>query len=406
MKNWFLSALLLLGISASAQNAYFTYNKAYAQLLYENNAEAVILFSQAITEKPDLADAYSNRGLAYHKLGQFDNAIKDYIKDNSFKKDRSSYNLACAYSIQGKKDEAFRFLEQNQKSAYKQVSSTLENEKDFENLKTDPRWKTLLSTDFFTPYDKAMMEVNEKFGAKDYEGSILACNKAIGLDKKDKRAYVSKAYLLSILGKYEEAVAEYDKLLQIDPNDFEGYAGKANVYYSQKKYSQALPLYEMATAKNPTYLPLYETGMSKYSLGKKEEGVSDLKKYCEIYPKDDLTIYSCGRLLYDMQRDDEAKVYAEKAIVLNQSTPEYYMLRGYLNQVKKSYDAAISDYSQAIALNGNSKGEAYYKRGICKAERYAASKNPADKKDFCADMELAEAQGITEAAQYLRELCD
>jgi tetratricopeptide (TPR) repeat protein len=407
MKHWYFSILIFLfSLSASAQNAYFQYNKAYGQFLYQNYAEAVTLFTQVIAEKPDLADAYANRGISYHRLGQLDKAIEDYLKDNSLKKGRSSYNLACAYSLQGKKDEAFKLLEQCQKSEYKQLKSTLENDTDFEKIKTDARWKTLLASDFFTPYDKAMIEVNEKFGAKDYEGSIQACDKAIKINKVDKRGISSKAYLLSLLGKYDESIEEYDRLIQIDANDFEGYSGKANVYYQQRKYSQALPLYEMATSKNPNYLPFYETGMSKYAIGRKDDGISDMKKYCEVYPKDDLTIYTCGRLLYDMQRDSEALPYAEKAIELNQSVPEYYMLRGYINHVKKNWDQAIADYSQVISIKGNGIGEAYYKRGLCKAERYAVTKSASDKKGFCSDLESADAKGIAEAAQYLRELCE
>lgn len=408
MKHQYFSILMLffLGLSASAQNACFNYNKAYVQFLYSNYQEAVPLFTLAINEKPDLADAYANRGLSYHKLSKLDDAIKDYLKDNSLKKDRSSYNLACAYALQGKKEEAFRYLEEYQKSTYKQLKSVLETDTDLDNLRKDPRWNTFIAKDYFTPCDKAIIEANEKFTAKDYEGSIDACNKAIRADKTDKRAYTSKGYIFSILGKTDEAIAEYDKLLQIDPNDFEGYSGKANVYFQQRKYSEALPLYENATAKNSCYLPFYETGMCKYTSDKKDDGVSDMKKHCEIYPKDDMTIYTCGRFLYDLQKDDEALIYAEKAITLNQTTPEYYMLRAYVNQVKKNFNAAIADYSQAIMLGGNSKGEAYYKRGICRAEKYAVSKNATDKTSFCADMESADAQGIKEAAQYLRELCD
>src|SRR3989339_387330 len=406
MKKLYIPAILMFFIiSALGQNAYLTYNKAYGQLLYENYEGAIALFTQAINEKPDIADAYSFRGLSYHNLGQLDKAIEDYIKDNSFKKDRSSYNLACAYALQGKKDDAFRLLEQSQKSEYKKQANIIESDTDFEKLKSDPRWKNLLTADVLTPYDKLMVEVNEKFGAKNFEGSIQACEKAIGIDKADKRAWISKAYILSQLEKNDESIAEYDKLIGIDASDFEGYAGKANVYFKLQKYSQALPLYETAAAKNPYYMPLYEMGMCKFGTGKKDAGIEDIKKYCEIFIKDDMTLYTCGRFLYDMERDNEALIYAEKAIALNKSIPEYFMLRAYVNHVKKNWDTAISDYSQVIVANDKNAGEAYYKRGLCKAEKFAISKNASDKSGFCSDMKSAIKHGITEAAQYTK-LCE
>jgi tetratricopeptide (TPR) repeat protein len=406
MRNLYFSTILFFIIfSASAQDAYFTYNKAYSQFLAGNNEAAITLFTQAINEKPDLADAYTNRGMTYYKLNKLDNAIADFIKDNSYKKDRSSYNLACCYAIQGKKEEAFKYLEQSQNSEYKQLKNTVENDGDFKNLHTDSRWQTLLAKDFYTAYDKVMIEVNEKFTAKDYEGSIQSCDKAIAINNTDKRAISSKAYILSVLNKNEESIAVYDKLTQNDANDFEGYSGKAEVYFKQNKYEQALPLYEKASVKNPYYMPLYQTGMCKYGTNRKADGISDLKKYCEIYPTDDMTLYTCGRFLYDSQRDAEAMIYAEKAIELVKTIPEYYMLRGYLNHVNKNWDAAIADYSKVISMNGNGVGEGYYKRGICRAERYAKTNDPADKKGFCDDLNAAKGLGIEEATQYLKDLC-
>ncbi len=402
MKNYVLAAIFsLFACSLSAQEACFNYNKAIAQYQYQNYDGAVKLFTMAISEKPDLADAYANRGVAYHKLNQLDKAIADYLKDLSLKKDRSNYNLACAYAMQNKKDEAFRYLELTQKSEFRHIAKTFEEEKEL-----DPRWKVLLAKDVFTPCDKAMIEVNEKYDAKDYEGSLKACDKAIAADKMDKRAYVSKGYIYCQLGKFEASLVEYDKLLKIDPNDSEGYAGKANVYFQQRNYVEAIPLYEIATLKNPCFLPYYETGLSKYATGKKESGISDIKKSCEIYPNDDFLVYTCGKLLYDMEKEDEALVYAEKALILNRETPEYFLLRAYVYQVKKKWESAISDYSKVVEMNSRGKGEAYYKRGICKANRFAETREAVDKKGFCADMESAEALGITEAAQYLRELCD
>ena len=40
--------------------------------------EAIKHYTKAIKSKPDLAEAYNNRGNAYGRKGDFDNAMRDY----------------------------------------------------------------------------------------------------------------------------------------------------------------------------------------------------------------------------------------------------------------------------------------------------------------------------------------
>ena len=62
-------------------------------------------------------------------------------------------------------------------------------------------------------------------------------------------------------------------------------------------------------------------------------------------------------------------------------------------------------YDKVLTLN-DKLGEAYYKRAIAKADRFARTGDKQDKIDFCADMEKAEELDYEGAAQYLRELCN
>src|SRR6478736_1744719 len=114
--------ILLLCISSwgFAQNAYFYYNKGIAQMTYENNTEAIKAFTRAIELNDIIANAYANRGLSHHRLKEYGLAIADYQKAESLLPGLSSYNMACAYSLLGKSDDAFQWLTVCQKSDYKQ----------------------------------------------------------------------------------------------------------------------------------------------------------------------------------------------------------------------------------------------------------------------------------------------
>ena len=63
-------------------------------------------FNKAISLKKDYADAYNNRGTAYAKFGQYQNAFEDFNKAISLKKDYADAydNRAIIYLIQGKKE--------------------------------------------------------------------------------------------------------------------------------------------------------------------------------------------------------------------------------------------------------------------------------------------------------------
>ncbi|MDP9130885.1 MAG: tetratricopeptide repeat protein, partial [Candidatus Binatota bacterium] len=72
---WSCLAVLLIPtllIGAEAQNAFTEGVKQYKAAKYK---EAVAAFNRAIKAAPKSDEAYNNRGLAYAKLGQQDNAL-------------------------------------------------------------------------------------------------------------------------------------------------------------------------------------------------------------------------------------------------------------------------------------------------------------------------------------------
>lgn len=61
------------------------------------------MFNQAITLRPDYAEAYLNRGLTYRRLKQYDRAIADYSKVMQLAPRASVpyYNRALAHAQKG-----------------------------------------------------------------------------------------------------------------------------------------------------------------------------------------------------------------------------------------------------------------------------------------------------------------
>ncbi|MEO6162621.1 MAG: tetratricopeptide repeat protein, partial [Candidatus Binatia bacterium] len=80
LKGYFSRCLSLLLIPAAlfGAEAQIAFNEGVKQYKSAKYKEAVAAFNRAIKAAPKSDEAYNNRGLAYAKLGQQDNALKDY----------------------------------------------------------------------------------------------------------------------------------------------------------------------------------------------------------------------------------------------------------------------------------------------------------------------------------------
>jgi tetratricopeptide (TPR) repeat protein len=118
----------------------------YSQLKKYN--EAITDFNHALKLKPDYPKVLSNRGAAYSQLKKYNEAITDFNRAFKLKPDYPSalYNLACLFSVQSKTDDALKYLEKaiSKDKKYKEMAK---KDKDFDNIRNDPRFKKLIGED-------------------------------------------------------------------------------------------------------------------------------------------------------------------------------------------------------------------------------------------------------------------
>jgi tetratricopeptide (TPR) repeat protein len=96
--------------------------------------------------KPDLHEAWYNRGISLGNLGRYEEAISSYDKAVEFKPDlhEAWYNKACSYSLQGNIEQAI----ENLKTAislnldkYREMAKT---DSDFDAIREDERFQELI----------------------------------------------------------------------------------------------------------------------------------------------------------------------------------------------------------------------------------------------------------------------
>jgi beta-lactamase regulating signal transducer with metallopeptidase domain/tetratricopeptide (TPR) repeat protein len=113
--------------------------------------KAVFNWGDSVEHHRRMTQKYPSSGRAWFNLGftalqdrDFPTAIAAYQKTLAlgYRPGTSSYNMACAYALQGNKDAAFAWLERARAAKF-DLDSYVDDDDDLDSLHRDPRWKTL-----------------------------------------------------------------------------------------------------------------------------------------------------------------------------------------------------------------------------------------------------------------------
>jgi tetratricopeptide (TPR) repeat protein len=109
--------------------------------------DALPRLEAATRSHPQLGKAWENLGLAYLILGRPADAIAPFDRavELGFRKSTSLYNLACAASLSGHKDEAYAWLDKALSAGFSNWW-LLREDPDLDAIRTDPRFAPYLAT--------------------------------------------------------------------------------------------------------------------------------------------------------------------------------------------------------------------------------------------------------------------
>ena len=231
---------------------------------YSDPKKAIEYLNKAIRLKPDDADAYGNRGNAYHNLGQYQRAIEDINEVLRLKPDdaRAYYNRGLTY---GK-------LNQYQKA--------IEDYTEAIRLKPD---------DASVYYNRG----NEYDGLGQHQRAIEDYNEAIRLKPDYAAAYVNRGIAYYNLGQYQRAIEDYNKAIRLKPDDAKAYNNRGGAYYSLGQYQRAIEDYNKAIRLKPDDAKAYKNrGLAYLSMGNTTRGCSDAQKACSL---EDCMLYESAK---------------------------------------------------------------------------------------------------------------
>jgi tetratricopeptide (TPR) repeat protein len=288
---------LLITAPARAQGQHaHDFERLFARALELHQAGdilgAIDSYKTALTISPDRADALSNLGAAYVRLGQYDDAITHY--QAALKVDPLSHavrlNLALAYYKSARPQAAISQLKQvvasepQARNAYLVLADCyLQTGQDQEAvallkpreplLGDDLAYAYLLGTALLRTGDAAEGQkyVDRVFGAgesaeahllmaiahlgqHDYRAAKTELQRAVQLNPRLPTAQSLYGRTLRLLGEHEAAERAFRKELDLNVNDFEANLQLGNLRKDAQKFEEASTYLERATTVRPADL--------------------------------------------------------------------------------------------------------------------------------------------------------
>ena len=112
----------------------------------EQYVEQLAELTAAIEADPETGSLYFERGLTNSRLSKFDDAVLDYEEARflGYAEEVCAYNIACALSLSGARDEAFDWLETSFEEGFARWS-TVAVDTDLDPLRADARFASLVA---------------------------------------------------------------------------------------------------------------------------------------------------------------------------------------------------------------------------------------------------------------------
>ncbi len=190
---------------------------------------------------------------------------------------------------------------------------------------------------------------------KNVNSALGDINKAIQLDDKQSKYFVTLSDIYLDMGKISKCIQALDKAQQLDPQNNSAYLKQAKIYLILKEYQKSLSLVKSALELdkiNPEayFIRAYafmETGDTVSAVRNFQVAADQNQQYYDAY-------IQLG-ILYSAKKDPVAINYFQTARNINPDRTEAYYLLGLYYQNNGEFDKAIETYHNLLNIDPNFK---------------------------------------------------
>lgn len=296
--------------------------------------KAVAYYTEALEQKPDMLEAYLNRGIVYNDLNKVEEALENYniaIQLNPSYTD-AYYNRGFAYLDTDDLDQAIadfsRVIELNPEHAE-------------------------------AYYFRGLLY----FIKEDFDRGIQDCNKAIQLNPDDADFYNDRGDAYAEKGELDNAIMDFNRAIELQPDYARVYNNRGDAYGKKSEFDNAIKDFDKAIELQPDYAGVYNNrGNAYFEKGELDNAIKDYTKVIQLKP-DDANAYNNRGVVYAEKGElDNAVKDFDKAIQLRPDYADIYYNRGIAYAKKGQFDNTIADFDKIIELNPDD-ADAYCNRG-------------------------------------------
>lgn len=251
------------------------------------------MISQALAVKPDSPDAHYNTGMAWHSLGEYENAIASFRKAITLRPDDPQYHFDEGNALQ----ELERFDEAL--ACYDRA------------LRLEP--------DFAAAHNNRGVALKE---LKRLQEALTSYDRAISLQPRYAEAHSNRGNALAELKRFDEAVASHTEAIRLRPDYAEAHSNRGNALKSLKRYDEALRCYEDAISLRPDYAEAYyNRGNAFFEINRVQEALTNYEKAIAIRPDYAEAHRQRGGALVKIDRLENALVSFDEALRADPGLP-------------------------------------------------------------------------------------
>ena len=179
-------------------------------------------------------------------------------------------------------------------------------------------------------------------------------DKAIRLNPRYTSAYLENGNVNIEMRKTDAAKANFIKVTELEPGNVAASAQLINLYFSYHQYQAALDLAKKCTscANNERTIALSYFHLQDYDNAEKI-----LVKLAKSNPTDAVILYTIGKVYLEMELEQKAIYYYQKATAIDNTKPVWMFELGMLYYVTENYKNAVTFFNKATALGFTQSAE-------------------------------------------------
>jgi len=207
-----------------------------------------------------------------------------------------------------------------------------------------------------------------------YAAALHHCDLALSQNPNDVMLLKLRGNVNVALGKSKAAIADFTRAATLAPRDTEAYRFRGTVYASLRRDSEALADFNRAVAVAPgDPLSLEFRGFFHETRGRYAPAIADFLASIKLQPQS-YHVWNSLCWTYFLAHADphEALAACNRAVDLNAHYANSYDSRGFVLIRLGRYQAAVDDFSRALAVNPKF-ASSLFGRGVAKVHLHDRS---------------------------------